>query len=577
MKNTRYGKGKRILATGLCLFAGAMSIWGCGQTRESENLDLTINVEAANPVSGDLTLSNEFMGSVSPEDTVYVYPKAQGEVTAVNFEVGDTVNEGDVLFTIDDEAAKISLQAAQVGQASAQAQASAAQIGVANAELTERDTIDQLNNAKVLSLVGQEGTMESLDTQIKNAELSIKQIEISMSQLEDSRSDLKGRRNELDNAISGVDDAIGAAPDEASKAYLQDTKAQLISTRDTLKANQESLDDQIESLSMQLQQAKNSLAQAQESKQNTADRNLVQNVETDRQIGTTTEKLELGKQSAQAQANAAQVGVRSAAVNMEQAELALSYYTVTAPISGVIQAKNVELHNNASAQQPAYIIANQNSMTVTFNVSEDVKNTMKLGDALKVDRNGQEYDAKITEISDAVNSATGLFQIKGTITSAQGLASGVAVKIKADTYSVKGALLIPYSSVYYEDGAPYVYVARDGVAVKTYIQTGLFDDQSIVVTDGLTAEDAVITSWSPQLSDGAMVRVVEPAAGDSAAGAAQTEEISGGMPLEPAVDISGGMPLEPAAEDAGSTEAEPAESTEAAPAEGASEAPENAG
>ncbi len=508
MKNTMHGM-KRCAACFLSLALGAAALSGCGGEAQTEEVvDLTISVEAEKPFSGDLVLSNEFMGTVSPEDTVYVYPKAQGEVVTVNFEEGDYVNAGDVLFTIDDEAAQISLAQAKIGQASAQAQASAAQIGIANAELNERNTIDQMNNAKVLQLVGQEGTMENLDTQIKNAELSIKQIEINMNNLEDSRSTLKGQRNSLENQIDELDHAIDDMTDSDARGQLINQKAALVSARDTVKDAQESLDDQIEGLSMQLQQAKNSLALAKESKKTTQDTNLVTNVETDRKIGTTTEQLELGKQSAQAQAQAAQVGVENAKVSIEQAELALSYYTVKAPISGVIKTKNVELHNNASASQAAYTIISQNAMTVEFNVSEDVKNTLSIGDVLKVDRNGREYEARITEISESVGDSTGLFKIKGAVTeNASELAAGVAVKVTAETYSAMGVLLIPYGSVYYEDGAPYVYLAKNGKAVKTFIQTGIFDDQNIAVTSGLSPEDVVITTWSPQLMDGVAVKV----------------------------------------------------------------------
>ena len=159
MANHQSGVGKCLGALGMAGILGAVSLVGCAQfgggNEEAQVQDLTISVEAANPVTGNLVLQNEFMGSISPEETVYVFPKAQGEVTSTNFEVGDIVQEGDVLFTIDDEVAQLQLASAQVGAASAKAQASAAQIGIENAELTERSTIDQLNNAKVLQMVGE--------------------------------------------------------------------------------------------------------------------------------------------------------------------------------------------------------------------------------------------------------------------------------------------------------------------------------------------------------------------------------------------------------------------------------------
>ena len=49
---------------------------------------------------------------------------------------------------------------------------------------------------------------------------------------------------------------------------------------------------------------------------------------------------------------------------------------------------------------------------------------------------------------------------------------------------------------------------KDGVAVKTLVTTGIFDDENIEITSGLFLEDTVIVSWSPRLIDGVAVQAV---------------------------------------------------------------------
>ncbi len=511
MKSALHGtgiyRGAALLLSG---FLALMSLTSCGgEEEEAEEVDQTINVDVLNPERRDFVLHTDFMGMVSPEDTVKVIPKASGEATGVFFEIGDHVNAGDVLFTIDDTAAQINLAVAQAGAASAEAQVRSAQITAASAELKESSTIDSLNNEKVQQLVDQQGDMEDLDTRIKNAELAVKQAEISLNTLNDSKSTLKGRRNSLDNALDEIDDALKDATDSAERAILNDRKAELQNSRDSVKASQESLDDQIANASMTVQQAKNDLERAKEAKANAQGSNLVKNTETDRNIASTMEELQLDKENAKAQESIAKAGVESAAVSVEQAELNLSYYTVKAPISGYIQSKKVELHNTVSSSEPAYVIVNQDSMTVTFDVSEDVMKTLSIGQKVTVDRNGALYEGRITEIADAADQSTGLFAVKASVTDqASELSAGTAVMVTADTYSSKNALLIPYASVYYEDGSAYVYTEKDGKAAKTYIQTGLFDYESIEVLEGLTEEDKVITTWAAQMSDGADVRII---------------------------------------------------------------------
>jgi len=55
----------------------------------------------------------------------------------------------------------------------------------------------------------------------------------------------------------------------------------------------------------------------------------------------------------------------------------LDFCVVEAPISGVVESVSVEKNGMAAAGNPAFIIANKDSMTVTFNVTEKAKNGLK--------------------------------------------------------------------------------------------------------------------------------------------------------------------------------------------------------
>lgn len=74
-----------------------------------------------------------------------------------------------------------------------------------------------------------------------------------------------------------------------------------------------------------------------------------------------------------------------------------------------------------------------------------------------------------------------------------------------DTYHEKNVVIIPYDSVYYDGTQAYVYTVVDGKAKKTNVATGLYDTERIVITEGLTDKDTIITTWSAQLRDGVEV------------------------------------------------------------------------
>lgn len=58
-------------------------------------------VTVQTPVMGDIELTTDLVGTIEPADIVYIYPKAGGDVTAVNVKAGDVVAAGQVLVEID--------------------------------------------------------------------------------------------------------------------------------------------------------------------------------------------------------------------------------------------------------------------------------------------------------------------------------------------------------------------------------------------------------------------------------------------------------------------------------------------
>ena len=58
-------------------------------------------VEVQTPQTGDVYLTTDLIGTVEPADIVYIYPKAGGDITAVNIKAGDRVEAGQVICEID--------------------------------------------------------------------------------------------------------------------------------------------------------------------------------------------------------------------------------------------------------------------------------------------------------------------------------------------------------------------------------------------------------------------------------------------------------------------------------------------
>lgn len=560
--NRQYIKsGRRVVSVLLAATCVSALLMGCGDTaaEEEETLSEVIPVEAQMPAAGTLTLKNEFVGTVSPEESVYVIPMVTAEVLSTDISVGDTVTAGQELCKLDTEAAELQLASAEAQYNSAAAGVQAAEVGYEIAQAQYDSTVAQMDVQNEQTQRQKDLTMYQMQMQIDGISDGIDDINEQIYKLDEDREDAKEQKNDLKkardkagNSAKQAAEVYAAAqaavtalepqsfeelqavkaqfPNEEAYEYaLKQAKEQLAAAKaayegaqaaasqmdsayEQAKAGIESIDDGREKL-------EESLSDTYKSKEQTE---TVKNL-TEAQLNVNTQQVQdiskrtaaLGVDSAAAQVNSAKVGAAGAKVGIDSAEYQLDMYTLTAPIDGVIEAVNVKEHDFASPQNPAFVISNKNTMTVTFGVSEGIRGTLRVGQKIQVDRNGKLYDAVITEIGSMVDQTTGLFVIKSCVsTPDDSLLTGSSVKVTAETYSQADALLIPYDAVYYDNSQPYVYVVENGMAKRRDVETGIFDMDTITVLSGLSEEDTLITSWSANLREGAEVSVQMTAESD---------------------------------------------------------------
>ncbi len=482
---------KKVTALGLALVLG-MSAAACGSTKEEAEEPESVAVEVQTPRVGSLTLDSAYIGTVMPQEQVYVIPKTSGTVTETFFEVGDQVQAGDVLFKIDDEAAQLQM-------ANARAAYETAQAGVTAQNGGARD----LQNYQT-------------EEQIRQLRESLYDTDDQIDEMQDSLGDMRddgGKASEdvriAQEKVTNLTKQIGALEEEIKQI--------------TDPAEQKRLGETIYSKNLELAIAQGELSMAQ------ATLNSIEAGKTQLKSGidqiensqdTIRDNLAMAEQAyaitqgeiyPQSDAvSAAQL--QQAAVGIDSAQMQLDFCTVTAPISGIVESVSVEKNGMAAAGNPAYIISNKESMTVTFFVAEKAKNVLNVGDQITVERNESVYEGTITEIGTMANAQTKLFQVKASIAGAgvgeQALPNGVSVKVYATTQKEDSKLIIPYDSVYFSAGDAYVYCVENGQVIRKEVTTGLMSDTEVVIEEGLTEDSQVVSNWSSKLRNGIDAEVV---------------------------------------------------------------------
>ena len=504
----------------------SMSTVACGKKEEKTEIS-KVAVEVENPTTGELTNDTTYIGTIEPQQQVYVTPKVSGTVTAAYFEVGDTVNEGDVLFKIDDEAAQLQMKSAEASYSQAQAGVTAATSGSRDLQnyQTERsiqqlkDSLDDAENniddlkdnlGDLRDARGKLGTakdqaqagLDAVNSQMVSLEAELQNLQGDLSTAEEAAKKAAKDANpdisdeDLKNAVN-ADPTVQECNNNIQKVNAQITE--LKTSQSSAQSAVDQLNSQIQSIEASKTQLKSSISQIENGKDTIRD-----NLTTAEQTYSITQNEVYPETDATyaAQLQAASVGVDSA-------KMQLDFYTVKAPISGEVEAANVKKEDMAAAGNPAYIISNKDSMTVTFNVTEKAKNTMNVGDHVTVERNGETFDGTITEIGTMAGQQTKLFQVKATIPEAgDKLPNGVSVKVSATTEKEDGNTLVPFDALYFSGGDAYVYCVVDNKLVRTSVTVGLMDDDYAIIEEGLDTDSLVVSNWSSKLRNGADAEIV---------------------------------------------------------------------
>lgn len=162
-----------IAATAVVMSGGKKQAQPSGMMMGQQQAALPV-VKAANPTTGDISLTTGLTGTVEPSDVVYVYAKASGDVTAVYVKAGDTVAAGDVLCEIDTqqvETALNSMESAEVNLTEAQSNLSRMQILYASGDLSEQE-YEQYRNKATSARLQYEAAKLAYDKQVEYSRIT---------------------------------------------------------------------------------------------------------------------------------------------------------------------------------------------------------------------------------------------------------------------------------------------------------------------------------------------------------------------------------------------------------------------
>lgn len=207
----------------------------------------------------------------------------------------------------------------------------------------------------------------------------------------------------------------------------------------------------------------------------------------------------------------AEAQLASTQVQLDNLKKSIGDCTVTSPLSGVIATRGVEIGSFASSAAPAYTVMDLSVVKVEVGVSEQVLNTIKIGDKVDVTMTAVSelpLEGTVSTISPAAGQ-TGMYTVKIELNNAKGLIkAGMMAEVNFTADSADDTIVLPRNAVITKEDETYVYVVENGAAKKVAVELGIEAADTIEITKGLKDGDAVITKGQTYVSDGEEVNVV---------------------------------------------------------------------
>jgi len=196
-------------------------------------------------------------------------------------------------------------------------------------------------------------------------------------------------------------------------------------------------------------------------------------------------------------------GVNRAKAGLGEVGVYQSYSRVTAPVSGIIVEKNIDLGSMAISGQPLLTIETASSLELVADINESMIDKIKIGSPVYIESENKNIKTEIISIIPKIDPMTRTFKVKIALA---GLNSGGYAKIKIPI-AKKQAMVVPQNSVVQKGQLTGVYtVDEKNIISYRLIRTGKTFGKDVEVLSGLNHGDKVVVSGMEKAVDGGVAK-----------------------------------------------------------------------
>jgi multidrug efflux system membrane fusion protein len=237
--------------------------------------------------------------------------------------------------------------------------------------------------------------------------------------------------------------------------------------------------------------------------------------------------------------------VKSDQGQVESAKLNLTYSRITAPITGTIGLRLVDVGNIVHASDPngLLVITQIQPITVVFTIPADhlpqVLQQVKTGKSLPVDAYDRDFKNKLATgsvlaLDNQIDQTTGTVKIKAIFANENlGLYANQFVNARLLVDTLRGAVIVPTAAIQRSPQSTFVYVVKpDSTVDMRNVDVQLTQGDDTTIQKGISPGETVVTDGVDKLQPGMKVALATAGGApreqpESAKGEARQEKKAG--------------------------------------------------
>lgn len=493
-------KNAKWLIPAACVLAALVLFWALKRSPEQQVTADPEYVQDA-PQVQDVSNSLSGVGTLKPAQTYTVTSLVDGKIMAADFEEGDVVEEGTVLYTVDSADAATNVEKAQI--ALEQAQRNYEKVvdrQYVRAEASGTVSVlkvkkgDEITSGQEVAIIRDSSTMllSLLFPAVDAANFWVGQ---------DALVTLDGTFEQIPGRVLSVTgtDALGTGNMLTRTVVVAVPNAGGLTTAQAATASVAGIHS-IASAAFTYNDEKTLTASAA----GTVTGLLVKEGDA---VDKDAILIELSGDDLTESIQSASETLRNAELSMKNMEDTMANYTITSPIKGTIVQKNYKQGDSLSTGKEMCIIYDLSYLEMVISVDELNISALEVGQPVVITAdavNGQSYEGKVTRVSVAGNTSGGTttYPVTIRIDQTEGLRPGMNANAEIVTAKSSQTLTVPNAAIIRGN---YVLVTTDSPSaanadesmtapegyVYVPVKTGVSGDDYTEILSGLCAEDTI--------------------------------------------------------------------------------------